>query len=320
MLKTTLFTGFAVTGTLTLGHYCGLINYIISIQEEKEVIIMIADLHGLTIPNPNFDYFQESKKMIALLYACGLNKCKFFIQSQITEHLELFFFLSSYISVGSLKNMIQYKEKSKKKESDNLSLFSYPVLMAADILLYDVNFVIVGEDQKQHLELTSKIVKKLNYLLQTELTIPRFIFLYPGSKIMSLSDPTKKMSKSEKDSLFLLDSLEFIQKKIMSAKTDNQNKIFYDPLTKPGISNLLMIYSIISNKNIDILEKEFVNTNYFEFKKQIIFLLEKKLKIIKENYFDCLPKVNDLLVRDYSYLKEKASKKIFLIKKKLKLV
>lgn len=299
MSRPILFTGFAISGSLTLGHYCGLINYILSVQEDYEVIIMLADLHGLTIPKSDFNYHQECNNLIALLCACGLQKCHFFIQSQISEHLELFWLLSSCALMGNLRNMIQYKEK--KNKNDNLALFSYPVLMAADILLYDADLVVVGEDQKQHLELTAKIIKKFNRLVRCSdmLRTPNFIYSYPGSKIMSLRHPTKKMSKSINDSLFLLDTLDDIKKKVMSAETDSQNKIFYDVETKPGISNLLLIYSIFSGKNINVLEKEFVNTNYADFKKKLIFLLNERIDIIKKEYVNYLNITNDILSRDY---------------------
>lgn len=310
MSRPFLFAGFSVSGSLTLGHYCGLISYLISLQEKYEIIIMLADLHGLTTPKVNdFDYSKECRKMVALLSACGLKNCRFFIQSQITEHLELFWLLSSCVTVNSLRNMIQYKEK-EKKGSSNLSLFSYPVLMAADILLYDVDSIVVGEDQKQHLELTTRIAKKFGKLIQTEIKLPNFVFSYPGSKIMSLKEPIRKMSKSESDSLFLLDNPNDVKKKIMSAKTDSQNKIFYNSSTKPGISNLLVIYSSISNRSLSELEIMFSKSSYSEFKKQIVLLLSEKLNKIRKEYLTYLPIANDFLVKDWKYFKEKAGKKL----------
>ena len=248
--KPRFFTGIQATGTLTLGNYCGLIQDILKIQDNYEVIIMIADLHSLTIPKPNFNYREKCYEIASLLYACGLKEenCKIFVQSQIKEHVELAFFLSSHITVGRLGNMIEYKEKKKNEETGNLALLSYPVLMAADIFLYDADLVIVGQDQKQHLELTSNIAQKFNNFYEKKLLkTPEFSIPNLGAKIMGLQNPRKKMSKSEQDCIFLLDKPETIKKKIETAITDSENKIYYDPEKKPGISNLLTIYALLNN-------------------------------------------------------------------------
>jgi tryptophanyl-tRNA synthetase len=161
--KPRFFTGIQATGTLHLGHYLGVIRHILILQEEYEVIIMIADLHALTVPQKGIDYQEKAKEIAALLYACGLKEdCKIFIQSQIKEHLELAWLLSPLVTVSELNKMIQYKEKKGKHETGNLALFSYPVLMAADIFLYDADLIIVGQDQQQHYELATDIFRKFN--------------------------------------------------------------------------------------------------------------------------------------------------------------
>src|SRR4051812_20271527 len=258
--KPRFFTGIKPTGTLTLAHYLGVIRHILAIQDQYEIIIMIGDLHALTIPNKEFNYREKCYEMASLLYACGLKEenCKVFIQSEIKGHLELAFFLSPHITVGRLGDMIEYKEKKKKNETGNLALLSYPVLMAADIFLYDADLVIVGQDQKQHLELTSDIAKKFNnfYDKKDLLKLPQFTIPRFGAKIMGLKNPTKKMSKSEQDIIALLDDPVAIKKKISQAETDSENKIYYQPEKKPGISNLLTIYALLSGKEIKGVEAE----------------------------------------------------------------
>lgn len=320
--KPILFTGITPTGTLTLGHYCGVINYILSVQEKYQIIIMIADLHAITVPKQDFDFAEASEKMAALLYACGLKEknCKIFIQSSIKEHLELFHFLSPYVTVGKLENMIQYKEKKKEKETGSLSLISYPVLMAADAFLYDVDLIIIGEDQKQHSELITQIANKINNLLKEKtIKVPRFVTSTIGAKILSLKNPLKKMSKSENNCLFLLDDFESIKKKIMSAKTDGDNLIIFDPIKKPGISNLMNIYATLRNETIEKTQQTLTETNYAQFKEKIIELLQEKTSEIQNRYHSYLPKINDLLKTNHYFIKEIAKKKINAIKKKLKI-
>ncbi|MCE8163690.1 MAG: tryptophan--tRNA ligase [Candidatus Moeniiplasma glomeromycotorum] len=341
MSKPRFFTGIQATGTLTLGNYCGLIHHILKIQEQYEIIIMIGDLHALTIPNKEIDYQKKSQEIAALLYACGLKEenCKIFIQSQIKEHLELSFLLSPYITVGILSNMIQYKEKKKEQETGNLALLSYPVLMAADIFLYDPDLVIVGQDQAQHLELASDLANKFNNFYGKNLLkmpqVPNFNAFRLGAKIRGLKNPTKKMSKSENDYLALLDKPEIIIKKIKEAETDSENKIYYDPTKKPGISNLLTIYTLLKKENklpsaelnaeaknnseIKEAEAEMAGLNYHQFKLKLIDLLNERLGKIQANYNIYLPKIKGMLEKNNNYLQELAQKKLKIIKKELKL-
>ena len=320
--KPRFFTGIQATGTLTLGHYLGVIRHILAIQEQYEVIIMIADLHALTIPKKDIDYQKNSYELAALLYACGLKEknCKIFIQSQVKEHLELTFFLSPHITVGKLSDMIQYKEKKKEQETGNLSLLAYPVLMAADIFLYDADLVIVGQDQKQHLELTNDLAQKFNNFVGSELLkIPKFSIPNFGAKIMGLQNPKKKMSKSEKDYIALLDNSEIIEKKITTAVTDSENKIYYHPENKPGISNLLTIYALLNNQKMEEAEKYLITLNYHQFKLNLITLLNDKLREIQKSYKIFLPKIKELLEKNSNYLRILADKKVNLVKNELKI-
>jgi tryptophanyl-tRNA synthetase len=282
---------------------------------------MIADLHALTAPRKYIDYQKQGQEIAALLYACGLKEnCKVFIQSQIKEHLELFFFLSSHVTAGKLGDMIQYKEKKSKGTTGNLALFSYPVLMAADIFLYDADLVIVGQDQTQHLELTTDIAQKFNNFHEKKLLkVPQFTIPTLGAKIMGLKDPSKKMSKSENDYIALLDGFEIITKKIKEAETDSENKVYYDPIKKPGISNLLVIYSLLNNKKIEEAEEELSNYNYHQFKLKIINLLTEKLGIIQARYNNFLLGIKEKLEKNNIYLQSLAEKKIKLIKKNVKI-
>ncbi|CAH1757602.1 10458_t:CDS:2 [Entrophospora sp. SA101] len=236
--KPRFFTGIQASGTLTLGNYCGLINHILKIQGDYEVIVMIADLHALTIPKPNFDYREKCYEIASLLYA------------------------SPFTTVSELNNMIQYKEKKKNEETGNLALLSYPVLMAADIFLYDTDLIIVGQDQTQHLELAQHLAQKFNnFYDQKLLKIPQFTIPRFGAKIMGLKNPAKKMSKSENDYIALLDKPEIIIKKIKEAETDSENKIYYDPKNKPGTD----YYKAISDFASTVADKQLfccTHTNY----------------------------------------------------------
>lgn len=217
--------------------------------------------------------------------------------------------------------MIQYKEKKKSDETGNLALLSYPVLMAADILLYDADLVVVGQDQKQHLELTKSIVRKFNNFCQEKLLkLPKLTIPTIGAKIMDLRNPSIKMSKSGIDYISLLDSPEIIKKKITTAVTDSENKIYYEPNTKPGISNLLIIYSLLKKKDLKNVEKEFFSLDYQQFKKKIIEAINNELKPIQEKFNHYQKKVSNLLLKNINYLQLIAKDKIYLIKKKIKFI
>jgi len=321
--KPRFFTGIQATGTLTLGHYLGVIRHILEIQEQYEIIIMIGDLHALTIPNKEINYREKCYEIAALLYACGLKEenCKIFVQSEIKEHLELTFLLSPHTTVGKLGDMIQYKEKKKDQETGNLALLTYPVLMAADIFLYDTDLVIVGQDQKQHLELATDIAHKFNnFYDQDLLKVPQFTIPTLGAKVMGLKNPEKKMSKSENDYIALLDNTAEITKKIKEAQTDSENKINYDPEKKLGISNLLTIYSLLNNKEMTETEREVESLSYHQFKLQLIDLLNEKLGKIQARYNCYLSNTRKILEKNHNYLQELAEKKVKMIKKVLKIL
>jgi len=283
-----VFSGIQPSGKIHIGNYLGSLMQWVSFQEKNECIFSVVDLHSLTVPyNPSLLEEKIFEKVIAYL-AAGINPKKsiIFIQSQVKEHAELNWLLSVVTPVSELKRMTQYKEKAKKYPKNiNAGLLNYPILMAADILLYDTDVVPVGEDQAQHLEMTRLIARNFNKRFGNVFKIPKAFIPKTGEKIMSLTEPTKKMSKSDKNPksyITLFDSPEEIKKKIMSAQTDSGSKIEYNPKLKPGISNLLTIYSLFSETPINRLEKKFEGKNYKFFKENLADLLIEKLAIFRE--------------------------------------
>ncbi len=267
-------SGIKPTGNLTLGNYIGALRNFKNYQEEYENFVFIADLHALTLPiEPTF-LRQNTKDIVAFYLASGLDKDKttIFLQSDVSAHSELNSILINYLYMGELSRMTQFKDKSAKMnhEAVGVGLFAYPVLMTADILLYNADVVPVGEDQTQHVELARDLVHRFNARYNKEVFVmPKAVTPKVGARIMSLSDPTKKMSKSDpKGDIFLKDEPNIIRKKIMSAVTDTGNEIIYDPVNKPGISNLLQIYSALSDITLDEAQTKFHNIHqYGEFKK-----------------------------------------------------
>jgi len=283
-----------------IGSYLGAVSQWKKLQEAGECLFFVADLHALTVPQDPKSFPAQVIETAIELIAAGLDpeKCIIFIQSEVKEHVELCWLLNTITPLGELERMTQYKDKSKQfKDSINAGLLNYPILQAADILLYQVDSVPVGEDQKQHLELTKNLARKFNQKYGKTFKVPEALLLETGAKIMALDNPKKKMSKSQPETcLFIFDEPEIIKKKIMSAVTDTGKAIKYDPDKKPGISNLLAIYSLISQKSISELEKKFKNKGYGDFKKSLAELLILKLEPFRR-------KKKELLSREV-YVKE----------------
>ncbi len=277
-----ILSGIQPTGSIHIGSYLGAIKQWVRLQDKEECIFFIADLHALTIPRNPKTFKKEVMETAAELVAAGLNpnKCIIFVQSQIKEHTELAWLLNTITPVGELERMTQYKTKAKQfKQNINAGLLNYPVLQAADILLYGTDLVPVGKDQVQHLELTRTIARKFNQKFEKTFKEPKPLLLQVGQKIMALQAPEKKMSKSlPKTCLYLFDSPQEIKQKIMTAITDTGKEIKYNVSTKPGISNLLTIYSLFSDRPIKEIEKEFKGKGYQVFKEKLAQLLIKKLE------------------------------------------
>ena len=290
-----LVSGIKPTGDITLGNYIGAIKQFVMLQGKYENYIFIADLHALTIKNDPIELRKKIRKIAAIYLACGLdpNKTSIFIQSENPYHANLSWILECNSYMGELSRMTQYKDKSADKTNDNIScgLFTYPVLMASDIIIYDADVVPVGVDQKQHVELTRNIVQRFNHVYGDTFTIPEALLPEIGAKIKDLQNPLKKMSKSgdnDKGCIMLLDDLNIIRKKIMSAITDSDSRIMYDQNNKPGISNLMTIYSVLTNKDFKTIEQEFEGQNYGAFKTALADTVINIIKPIQTKYYELI--------------------------------
>ncbi|WP_341266573.1 tryptophan--tRNA ligase [Candidatus Phytoplasma fraxini] len=328
--KKRLITAIKPTGELTLGNYLGIIKPLILFQnkysEEYDFYVFIADLHSLTnFQKPNI-LKKRIREIIYLLLASGLNleKTNLFIQSEINQHTYLHYIMESNAYLGELNRMIQFKEKKHSLKEVRVSLFTYPLLMSSDILLYDIDVVLVGQDQKQHLELIRSLAKRFNNLYGDTFVVPEFLQL--GAMIKSLIEPQKKMSKSsflnnydDKGCVFLLENLENIRKKILKSITDSEDNIKYDLEKKSGLSNLLTIYSSLTNCTLNEAVKYFQKFSYKAFKEEVANVLIEEIKIIQTNFYD-LQKQNNLekiLEKGTQQVKVMAEKKLKEIKQKL---
>ena len=284
-----ILTGIKPTGQLTLGNYIGVLKHLHKEVERGECFYFIADLHALTLPIEPEVLRQNSIDLACFYLAAGLDpkKVTLFLQSSVSAHAEMNAIMQNYLYMGELSRMTQFKDKSSKmKESAiGLGLFAYPVLMASDIILYDASIIPVGEDQVQHVELTRDLVNRINNRYGDILTMPKAEMRKVGARIMSLSDPSKKMSKSDpKGDIFLKDDINVMRKKIMSAVTDSGSEVKYDVENKPGISNLLTIYAALKEISIEEAEKEFVNSRYGDFKKAVADVVCSEMEAFQAKY------------------------------------
>lgn len=300
MEKKTILSGIQATGNLTLGNYLGAIQNWVKMQEEYDCYYMIADLHSLTVRNDPEVLRKRALQVLAIYIAVGLDpeKNTIFLQSHVEAHTKLNWILNCYTYMGELNRMTQFKDKSAK-HSDNINsgLFTYPVLMAADILAYNADLVPVGEDQKQHLEITRDIAQRFNSIYGQTFVIPEPFIRKQGARIMGLQDPTAKMSKSTtnlNDVIFLSDTPDEICQKLKKAVTDSENCVKYDKENKPGVSNLMTIYGLLEEKSMEDVEKEFEGKGYGEFKKSTAEAIVKKLQPLNEKYQELLQNPQEL--------------------------
>ena len=282
-----IFSGIQPSGKIHIGNYLGAIKQWIELQEKNDCIFSIVDLHAITVPYRAKELQRNIIDAANCYLAAGINpeKSTLFVQSEIKEHTELAWLLNTITPIGDLQRMTQYKNKSKQfKGAVSAGLLNYPVLMAADILLYKTDIVPVGKDQKQHVELTRRIARRFNQIFGKTFKEPKVRLPKMGAKIMALNNPKKKMSKSLGPDCYisLFDEPKIIKKKIMSAVTDTGRKISYNPQKKPGISNLLTIYSLFSGKSIKELEKKFKEKGYAELKRSLANLLIKSLEPMRK--------------------------------------
>lgn len=284
-----ILTGLKPSGELTLGSLIGCINQMVKLQDEYDSFMFVPDMHAITVKQDPKMLRERIRKNVALYLACGVDPDKntIYLQSENLYHANLSWVLECTTYMGEASRMTQYKDKSSKGENVTVGLFTYPILMAADILLYDADYVPVGIDQKQHVELARDIALRFNKTYGDTFKMPEPMMSEVGVKIMDLQEPTKKMSKSDetyKGVILLLDDEKTIRKKIMSAVTDSDNKIYYDKDNKPGVSNLLTIYSSLKNISIEETENYFKDYNYGNFKKEVADLVVSVLSNIQTKY------------------------------------
>lgn len=284
-----VYSALKPTGDLQLGNYIGALKNMVRLQNEHQCIYTVADMHSITVDNLPADLRRRSYDFMALFLAIGLDPQKsiLFVQSQVPQHAELAWVLNCYTQFGEAKRMTQFKEKSQKNADNvNVGLFAYPTLMAADILLYQTDFVPIGKDQKQHLELARTVAERFNNKYSPTFKIPEGIFNKFGAKIQNLLDPTAKMGKTDDNTngvVFLLDDEDTIMRKFKRAVTDCDSSIIMSP-EKPGISNLLTIYSVFSDCTVAAAEKRFENSNYAVFKQEVGEAVVERLKPIQAEY------------------------------------
>lgn len=313
--KKTVFSAIQPSGNLTIGNYIGAIRQWIKIQNKYNCIFCIADQHAITVRQNPKSLKNKILDTLSLIISCGVDYKKniIFVQSHIPAHAQLNWVLNCYTYYGELKRMTQFKKKINNNKNINTGLLNYPILMASDILLYKTNYVLIGADQQQHLELTQKIAKRFNKIYGKIFTIPKQLFLDKNIKIMSLQNSQKKMSKSDNNKnniITLLDEKEKVKQKIQLAETDSDNppKIYYDIKNKPNISNLINIFSGITEKNIYEIEKQFYEKMYKDFKNSISESIISFLENI-QNKFNKFRK-NEILLKKILHNGSKKAKAI----------
>lgn len=284
-----VFSGVQPTGNIHLGNYLGALKQFVELQDDHECIYCIVDEHAITVPQDPKALREHILDVAALYLAVGVDPKKsiVFVQSDVPGHAELGWVLTCQSYTGELSRMTQFKDKSKNKESAPTGLFTYPVLMAADILLYDTDIVPVGNDQKQHIELCRDIATRVNNKYKKTFVIPEGRYLKEGARIMALDDPTKKMSKSAENihsRISLLDDPAKIKKSIMKATTDSDGVVKFDVENKPGISNLMNIYSVLSGISLEDLETKYEGKGYGDFKKDLVEVTVEALAPIRSRY------------------------------------
>ena len=321
MTKKTILSGIQPSGDLCIGNYLGALKNWEKLQNDYNSIFLVVDMHALTIEQTPSELRKRCLSFVAQYIACGINpeKSLIAIQSHIHEHAELMWVLNSICYLGELNRMTQFKDKSKNKKNINVGLFSYPVLMASDILLYQADLVPVGSDQKQHLELSRDLAARFNNKYSNTFKIPEPFIPEVGSRIMSLQDPLKKMSKSDSNPnniIALLDSNDIIKRKINRAVTDSDSVVKYSE-KKPGLSNLIDIYISLTDEKISEIEKKYEGKLYSEFKSDLIEIIISHLEPIRNRYEKIIndqPYLNNILEdgsKKASYIARKTISKVY---------
>ncbi|VXB24642.1 tryptophanyl-tRNA synthetase [Bacillus sp. 349Y] len=300
----TIFSGIQPSGTITLGNYIGAMKQFTELQEEYDCYFCVVDQHAITVAQDKAELRKNIRSLAALYIACGIDpeKATLFIQSEVPAHVQAGWILQCVTYIGELERMTQFKDKSHGKEAVSAGLLTYPPLMAADILLYGTDLVPVGEDQKQHLELARNLAERFNKKYNDIFTVPEVRIPKVGARVMSLQDPLKKMSKSDENKkafITLLDDPKVIEKKIKSAVTDSDGIVRFDRDEKPGVSNLLSIYSILEGTPIAELEERYDGKGYGDFKGDLAKVVVDAIKPIQDRYYELIDseELDDILDR-----------------------
>ena len=323
-----VLTGLQPTGVITLGNYIGAIQQMKTYQEEFDSYMFVANLHSITIPQDPEELRKNIKSLIALYVACGIDPDKnvIYVQSDNPYVTNISWMLECNTYYGELSRMTQFKDKSAKHADNiNAGLFTYPVLMAADILLYQPDLVPVGEDQKQHVELARDIAIRFNKKYGDTFVIPEPLIRKAGTKIMDLQNPSIKMSKSsenKKGVICILDDINVTRKKIMSATTDSEMLVKFDPENKPGISNLINIYASLTGLSVEDIEKEFEGCNYGTFKGKVADVVVNEIQKIQDKYNEVINSdyLTEILDNGANKMREVFKKKYEVMKEKIGLV
>lgn len=303
--RKTIFSGVQPSGKMTLGNYLGALKNWVKLQDEYDCFYSLVNLHAITVPQDPEVLRNNTLELMAQFLSCGIdpNKATVFVQAHVKEHLELMWILNCMTYMGELSRMTQYKDKSKKSaENLNAGLFTYPVLMAADILIYQADLVPVGDDQKQHMELARDLAIRFNNRYGKTFVVPEGYYPKNTARVMSLQDPSKKMSKSDSNPngfILLADDADTTRKKIMRSVTDSVGVVQYSD-DQPGIKNLLNIYSAISDKPVEEIVKEFEGRGYGDFKKEMAEVVVEGLRPVRDQY--------EYFMKNKDYLDEIISK------------
>ena len=319
-----IFSGIQPSGLPTIGNYLGAIRQFVNLQDDNECYFCVVDQHAITVPQEPKELKQNTRALAALYVASGLDpsKATLFVQSDVPAHTELSWLIQTFTYMGELERMTQFKDKAEGRSAVSSALFTYPTLMAADILLYNTNIVPVGDDQKQHLELTRDVAERFNNRFGETFVIPEIQIPEVGARIMSLQEPTKKMSKSDENKrafISMLDTPKQIEKKIKSAVTDSDMDIKFDRENKPGVSNLLSIYASCKNKSIEEVETHFAGKGYGDLKQEVADAVLEVIVPIQEKYETLInsPELDDILREGAKKANEVAEKTLAKVKKKM---
>lgn len=324
-MKKRVFSGIQPTGNIHIGNYLGAIQHWVASQAEYDSVFCIVDLHAITVPQDPKILKVKIRELAGLLFAAGIDPklSAVFVQSHISAHAELTWILNCFTPMGWMKRMTQFKEKSQKqREQVSVGLFDYPALMAADILLYQIDLVPVGEDQKQHVELARDIAQRFNSIYGETFRLPGVIIPETGARIMGLDDPTEKMSKSEEQAghtINLLDSPDDIRAKIARATTDSLREICFDE-SRPGIYNLLVIYELFTRLGRDEIEARFEGKGYADFKRELAEVVVESLSSLQSRYRELTAEptyIDSLLAEGALMVRPIAEKTLAVVKERV---